>query len=80
MLLAYFGPETVLPLTSILAAVGGFVLMFGRQVARIGSLALRRLGRLLRRPKTRAAKPGGPHVGTAASRRRRASQSDRVAP
>ena len=34
MLLAYLGPEAVLPLTSTLAAVAGLVLMFGRQLSR----------------------------------------------
>ena len=47
MLLAYFGPETVLPITSLLAAIGGVVLMFGRQSFRLASYALRRLGRLV---------------------------------
>jgi hypothetical protein len=31
---AYFGPETVLPLTSVVAAVVGVVLMFGRNTVR----------------------------------------------
>lgn len=31
-LFAYFGPETILPMTSILAAIGGFLLMFGKNV------------------------------------------------
>jgi hypothetical protein len=31
MIFAYFGPETTLPLTSALAAVFGFVLMFGQR-------------------------------------------------
>jgi hypothetical protein len=49
MLFAYFGPETVLPATSVLAACVGFFLMFGR---RAGRLAVAFAGRLLlRRPK-----------------------------
>ena len=47
MLFAYLGPDTVLPLTSAVAAVLGVVLMFGRQVNRIVVLAVRRLGRLV---------------------------------
>lgn len=35
MIFAYFGPETVLPLTSTLAAVAGVALMFGRQTFRV---------------------------------------------
>jgi hypothetical protein len=32
---AYFGPETMLPLTSVLATVAGLVMMFGRTSIRI---------------------------------------------
>jgi hypothetical protein len=34
MILAYFGPETFLPLTSIVAAVVGVAMMFGRNTIR----------------------------------------------
>ena len=51
MLFAYFGPETVLPATSALAAAVGFLLMFGKQA---GRLAVAFASRLLRRgPKAR---------------------------
>ena len=30
--LAYLGPETMLPMTSVLAGVLGFIMMFGRKV------------------------------------------------
>lgn len=42
-ILAYVGPETMLPLTSVAAGVAGLVMMFGRSV-------LRGVGRLVRRP------------------------------
>lgn len=32
MLFAYLGPDTVLPLTSVVAAVAGAVMMFGRGI------------------------------------------------
>ena len=32
---AYFGPETVLPVTSILATVAGLAMMFGRNTLRL---------------------------------------------
>jgi hypothetical protein len=32
MLFAYFGPETMMPVASVIAAVAGVVLMFGRNV------------------------------------------------
>ncbi len=47
MLFAYFGPETLLPLTSVLAAVAGFVLMFGRQVFRVARFVTVRAVRLM---------------------------------
>jgi len=34
LILAYFGPETFLPLTSIVAAVVGVAMMFGRNTVR----------------------------------------------
>ena len=35
MLFAYLGPDTVLPMTSMVAAAVGFLLMFGRQVVHL---------------------------------------------
>ena len=35
MLFAYFGPETTLPLASVLAGVLGVVMMFGRATLRV---------------------------------------------
>ena len=32
LLLAYLGPDTMLPMTSALATMGGFLLMFGKQL------------------------------------------------
>jgi hypothetical protein len=32
LLFAYIGPETIVPATSVLAAVGGFALAFGRSL------------------------------------------------
>lgn len=43
LLLAYVGPETMLPLTSVVAGAVGMAMMFGRNV-------LRGIGRVLRRP------------------------------
>jgi hypothetical protein len=34
-LFAYVGPDTILPVTSALAAAGGVFLMFGRQIRRL---------------------------------------------
>ncbi len=63
-LFAYFGPETVLPATSIIATVVGVVLMMGKNSIRwcLG-MAARALGRA---PKS--AVPA-PHVSTAARAR-----------
>jgi hypothetical protein len=40
LLFAYFGPESMLPLTSIVATVVGIFLMFGRNTMRIIKRAL----------------------------------------
>jgi hypothetical protein len=45
-IIAYFGPETFLPLTSVIAGVAGVVLMFGRTSWRFVVDALRRLLKL----------------------------------
>lgn len=66
MLFAYFGPETVLPLTSTLAAVLGFVLMFGRRLGLFATVAFRAVARRLRRKAgpstapTEVYRPAGP--------------------
>jgi hypothetical protein len=43
MVFAYFGPETVLPATSAIAAAAGFLLMFGKQAGRFAALMVRRI-------------------------------------
>lgn len=54
MLFAYFGPETVLPLASILATVFGVVMMFGRASFRF---ALAPFKWLMKKNKTPASSP-----------------------
>jgi hypothetical protein len=46
MLFAYVGPETMMPVASILAAVVGVFLMFGRSVKLVGYNIVRRIARL----------------------------------
>jgi hypothetical protein len=41
MVFAYIGPETMMPVASIIAAVTGVVLMFGRNVLHLGRAVLR---------------------------------------
>lgn len=58
MIFAYFGPDNILPMTSIIATVVGFFMMFGRR-------SLRFLGSFLvfksaREPRTSAI--GKPHA------------------
>ncbi|HKI18443.1 MAG TPA: hypothetical protein VKA15_11210 [Isosphaeraceae bacterium] len=43
MLFAYFGPETMMPVASIIAAVGGVVMLFGRNVLVFGRKLVRRV-------------------------------------
>ena len=44
--LAYVGPETILPVTSVLAAIGGAFMMFGRYFK---TLAVSYVRRFIRR-------------------------------
>ena len=52
-MLAYLGPETMLPMTSVLAGVVGFFMMFGRKVLDL-ILGLFRKKSVPVAPKTRA--------------------------
>lgn len=76
-LIAYFGPETFLPLTSVLAGVAGIVLMFGRNTWRIVGDVMRKA---LRIPGG-VASTGKPPSATAGpmSRRRRYLNRGRLA-
>ncbi|MHC5537166.1 hypothetical protein ACYOEI_02890 [Singulisphaera rosea] len=42
MIFAYFGPETMLPVTSIIATVAGIAMMFGRVAFRFSTTFFRR--------------------------------------
>jgi hypothetical protein len=54
MLFAYLGPDTVLPLTSVLAAIAGGVMMFGRGFVRVVRDAAARLTGRADQPPTAA--------------------------
>lgn len=74
-LFAYFGPETLMPLTSIVAAVAGVFLMFGKNTLRLIAGLFRGLGRTVRRESSVPT----PHVaseGSSALERRRARARD----
>jgi len=43
MLFAYFGPDTMMPVTSVIVAVGGVVMLFGRNVLVFGRKLVRRV-------------------------------------
>ncbi len=52
---AYLGPETMLPMTSIVAGLAGVVMLFGRSSLRWASGMVRSLASMVRpRPKPRA--------------------------
>jgi len=40
-LFAYFGPETFMPVASIIGAVGGVIMIFGRTIVRVASRSMR---------------------------------------
>ena len=53
MIFAYLGPETMLPMTSVLAGVVGFFMMFGRKLVEVVTNAFRKKAVPVA-PKTRA--------------------------
>ena len=65
MVFAYFGPETVMPVTSILATVVAVVLMFGKSLFRLVAYWVRRA--TFRGRHGQAAT--GPHFGLGRRRR-----------
>ena len=69
MIFAYFGPETLLPATSVFAAVSGVLLMFGRGSLRVTLAVVRKN---LRRPSADESE----QVGTAASLAARGLRQD----
>ncbi len=71
LILAYFGPETVLPVTSILATVAAVVLMFGKSMLRLVAGWVRRASLRGRHGQT----PSGPHFGLGRRRRRNTSEA-----
>ncbi len=71
LILAYFGPETVLPVTSILATVAAVVLMFGKSMLRLVAGWVRRASLRGRHGQT----PSGPHFGLGQRRRRNTSEA-----
>ena len=59
LVFAYFGPETVMPVTSILATVAAVVLMFGKSLFRLVAYWVRRASFRGRHGQASA----GPHFG-----------------
>ncbi len=45
LVFAYFGPETVMPVTSIIATVGALAMMFGKTLVRFTVGWIRTIGR-----------------------------------
>lgn len=43
MLFAYFGPETMMPVASVIAAAAGVVMMFGRNILQFGRGMIRKV-------------------------------------
>jgi hypothetical protein len=43
MLFAYIGPETMMPVASVIAAVAGVAMMFGRTIVGFGRKVVRRV-------------------------------------
>lgn len=71
LILAYVGPETVLPVTSILATVGAVVLIYSKSVFRFIAYWVHRA--IFRRRHGPAV--SGPHFGLGRPRRRTTSEA-----
>jgi hypothetical protein len=71
--LAYFSPETMLPLSSLIATIAGFALLLNRSSIRFIAGCCRTALRA-RRPGA-----GAPHFTGRASRSSRVSRSERIA-
>jgi hypothetical protein len=65
LILAYFGPETVMPVSSILATIVAVVLMFGKSLFRFVAFWIRRATFRGRHGQA----PSGPHFGLGRRRR-----------
>ena len=81
MFFAYFGPETFLPLTSVIAGVVGVVLMFGKNTFRLLLIPFKKLANKSGQSAPGAhATPPAPHfdAGTGALAKRRAKAAARV--
>ena len=73
---AYLGPETMLPMTSVVAGVAGVAMLFGRNSLRWAMRAGRRLASMVgRRPKPRA---GGRKIGNGPVGRIEATERERT--
>lgn len=68
VVLAYFGPETVLPVTSIVATVIGVVMMMGRSSLRWTFDAVKRAALFCFRRGSTSAKTPAPHAAHSAGR------------
>lgn len=69
MVFAYLSPETVMPLTSILATIAAVFLMYGKSMVRLIVYWVRRV--TFRRGHGQS--PTGPHFGLGRRRRRESS-------
>jgi hypothetical protein len=72
VVLAYFSPETVLPVTSILATVLGVILMFGRYTFRLVTKRARAI--LLREVRDRGERSPHFRVGGRTAKKTRAER------
>ena len=76
-LLAYLGPETMLPMTSVLAGLLGFFMMFGRKVYGLMTGLVRKKPGVVT-PKTRARghRPTASRTTTSVSQRTSADRDE----
>ena len=71
LILAYFGPETVMPVTSVLATVAALILVYGKDLFRLIAYWVRRASFRGRHGQSLT----GPHFGLGRRRRRNTSEA-----
>ena len=71
MLFAYFGPETMMPVASVIAATVGVMMMFGRNIVALGRGLVRRVWPGARRRRSLPFSPQSGYARVPAARARR---------
>lgn len=77
MFLAYLGPETMLPMTSVVAGILGFLMMFGRRAVELTKALFRRKSASVPlKTRARGQRPTSSRAATPSAQRSASNESD----